>query len=92
MSEEEEKKMRVGQDRPSCDNPLCKAVDEPVTLDQFMKAYTHWRYHRSLGKCSHTLPSLEEVEAICGTCMGRPYVAPISRYGAPSRCPTCGQG
>lgn len=36
-----------------CDDPTCKALKVPGTLEEYQAAYLHWKRHQYLCGCSH---------------------------------------
>ena len=36
-----------------CDDPTCRALRAPVTLEELRAALTHWEHHAVDGGCSH---------------------------------------
>ena len=37
----------------ACDDPACRALKHPTTLEEYSEALVHWRDHRLDGGCSH---------------------------------------
>lgn len=42
-----------GREIESCDDPRCRALQEPETIEEVRAAMEHWRDHSHLSGCSH---------------------------------------